>query len=199
IVMPKYVYTFGGKKAEGSAKDKNLLGGKGANLAEMARIGIPVPAGFTISTDVCTYYYANNKTYPKSLAKDVVKAIAFAEKIMGAKFGDAKNPLLFSVRSGSRVSMPGMMETILNIGLNDTTVKGLAKKSGNERFAYDSYRRFIQMYAGTAMHADKDAFEHALEEMKKKRGVELDTDLEADDLKELVKEFKAIVKKETGK
>jgi len=195
----KYVYVFGGGKAEGSAADKNLLGGKGANLAEMAKIGLPIPAGFTLSTEVCTYYYEHGRTYPKTLAGEVKKAIERSEKVMGAKFGDAKNPLLFSVRSGARASMPGMMETILNIGLNDKTVEALAAKSNNPRFAYDCYRRFIQMYSGTAMHADKAAFEHAIDQLKHDRKVSLDTELSVEDLKELVATFKAITLKETGK
>ena len=195
----KYVYVFGGEKTEGSSADKNLLGGKGANLAEMAKIGLPVPAGFTISTEVCTYYYANGRSYPKPLRKQVNDGIEYTEKVMGAKFGDVKNPLLLSVRSGARVSMPGMMETILNIGLNDETVEGLAKKANDARFAYDCYRRFIQMYAGTAMHANKEGFEHAIDELKKAKGVKNDTELTVDHLKELVKIFKEITVKETGR
>src|SRR5512143_369038 len=138
----KYVYLFGNKKADGDGSMKPLLGGKGANLAEMSRIGLPVPPGFTISTEVCTYYYENKKTYPKTLQKEVLAALKKVESAMGAKFGDVKNPLLMSVRSGARASMPGMMDTILNLGINDAVAEGLVKKTGNERFVYDSYRRF---------------------------------------------------------
>ena len=143
--MSKWVYTFGDGKAEGNATMRNLLGGKGANLAEMSSIGVPVPPGFTITTEACTYYYQNNKTYSAELKEQVMQGLRGVEAIMGKKFGDAENPLLFSVRSGARVSMPGMMDTILNLGLNDQTVEGLAKASNNPKFAYDSYRRFIQM------------------------------------------------------
>lgn len=193
--MSKWVYTFGNGAAEGDASMKNLLGGKGANLAEMNRVGLPVPPGFTVTTDVCTYYYANNNTYPADLKKQVQDGVAGVEKIMGKKFGDANNPLLFSVRSGARVSMPGMMNTVLNLGLNDDTVKALAKASGDERFAYDSYRRFIMMYSDVVLEADINEFEHALEHMKESKGYKVDTDLTADDLKELVNQFKAIGKK----
>ncbi|RMD50116.1 MAG: pyruvate, phosphate dikinase [Ignavibacteria bacterium] len=200
----KYVYFFGGKKADGKADMKNLLGGKGANLAEMVNIGLPVPAGFTITTDVCTYYYDHGKKYPRELKSQVLKALAKTEKIMGAKFGDKKNPLLVSVRSGARVSMPGMMDTILNLGLNDTTVQGLIEKTQNPRFAYDSYRRFVQMYGDVVLglkpvdKKDVDPFEEILEKKKHAAGVERDIDLSADDLKDLVKEFKALIKKRTG-
>jgi len=200
----KYVYFFGGKKAEGKAEMKNLLGGKGANLAEMVNIGMPVPAGFTITTEVCTYYYDNKKKYPKELKEDVLASLKKVEKYMGAKFGDPKNPLLVSVRSGARASMPGMMDTILNLGLNDETVIGLIEKTNNPRFAYDSYRRFVQMYGDVVLDlkpADKrseDPFEVILEKKKKKHGFKLDTELSADHLKELVEEFKAEIKKQTG-
>ncbi|MEN8192603.1 MAG: pyruvate, phosphate dikinase [Bacteroidota bacterium] len=200
----KYVYFFGGKKAEGRANMKNLLGGKGANLAEMVNIGIPVPAGFTITTEVCTYYYDNKKKYPKELKSTVEKALKKVESQMGAKFGDSKNPLLVSVRSGARASMPGMMDTILNLGLNDTTVEALSAKTGNPRFAYDSYRRFVQMYGDVVLGLqpvdkhDRDPFEIILEKKKKKRKIELDTELTTEDLKELVAEFKAEIKKKTG-
>ncbi len=200
----KYVYFFGGKKAEGRADMKNLLGGKGANLAEMVNIGLPVPAGFTITTEVCTYYYDHKKRYPKELKEQVLKALAKTEKIMGAKFGDKKNPLLVSVRSGARVSMPGMMDTILNLGLNDTTVQGLIEKTNNPRFAYDSYRRFVQMYGDVVLglkpvdKKDIDPFEEILEKKKEAAGVERDIDLSTDDLKDLVKEFKALIKERTG-
>ncbi|MBE6444736.1 MAG: pyruvate, phosphate dikinase [Alphaproteobacteria bacterium] len=190
--MSKWVYTFGDGKAEGDASMRNLLGGKGANLAEMNVVGMPVPPGFTVTTEVCTYYYDNNKTYPADLKDQVRAAVAEVEKIMGKKFADANNPLLFSVRSGARVSMPGMMDTVLNLGLNDETVQALAKASGSERFAYDSYRRFLQMFSDVVLGADIDLYEEALENMKKSKGYKSDTDLTADDLKELVKEYKEI-------
>ena len=190
--MSKWVYSFGDGKAEGDASMRNLLGGKGANLAEMNVVGMPVPPGFTVTTEVCTYYYANNKTYPADLKDQVREAVAGVEKIMGKKFADATNPLLFSVRSGARVSMPGMMDTVLNLGLNDETVQALAKASGSERFAYDSYRRFIQMFSDVVMGADIDLYEEALENMKKSKGYSSDTDLTAEDLKELVKQYKEI-------
>ncbi len=202
--MPKYVYYFGNGKAEGKSEMKNLLGGKGANLAEMTNIGLPVPAGFTISTEVCTYYYANKHSYPKSLQSDVKKQIAKVEKAMGAKIGDLKNPLLVSVRSGARASMPGMMDTILNLGLNDRVAEGLVKKTNNPRFVYDSYRRFVQMYGDVVLglkpvHKDEiDPFEAIIEEKKKAKGVHLDTELTADDLKELVTLFKTAIKEKTG-
>ncbi len=202
--MAKYVYFFGKGKAEGKAEMKNLLGGKGANLAEMTNIGLPVPAGFTISTEVCTYYYANKKSYPKSLQSEVKKAIAKIEKAMGAKVGDVKNPLLVSVRSGARASMPGMMDTILNLGLNDEVAEGLVKKTNNRRFVYDSYRRFVQMYGDVVLglkpvHKDEiDPFEVIIEAKKKSKGVHLDTELTADDLKELVSLFKNAIKEKTG-
>ncbi len=193
--MNKWVYTFGNGSAEGDAGMRNLLGGKGANLAEMNKVGLPVPPGFTVTTEVCTYYYANNKTYPADLKEQVKAAVAGVEKIMGKKFADANNPLLFSVRSGARVSMPGMMDTVLNLGLNDETVKALAKASGSERFAYDSYRRFLQMFSDVVLGADLDLYEEALENMKKSKGYKSDTDLTAEDLKELVKEYKEIGQK----
>jgi pyruvate,orthophosphate dikinase len=201
----KYVYYFGNGKAEGKAEMKNLLGGKGANLAEMTNIGLPVPPGFTITTEVCTWYYNNNRKYPKTLRKEVDAALAKVEKAMGAKFGDPANPLLVSVRSGARASMPGMMDTILNLGLNDRTVQGIIRKTGNARFAYDSYRRFVQMYGDVVLglkpqHKDEiDPFEAIIEETKKARGVKLDTELTADDLKDLVVRFKAAIKQRTGR
>lgn len=201
---PKHVYFFGGKKADGKADMKNLLGGKGANLAEMVNIGLPVPAGFTITTEVCTYYTSNNQKYPKELKAQVKKALAQVEKEMGAKFGDSKNPLLVSVRSGARASMPGMMDTILNLGLNDTTVEAMIKKTNNPRFAYDSYRRFVQMYGDVVLglqpedKKDIDPFEAIIEKKKKAKKIELDTEFTADDLKELVEEFKKEIKKKTG-
>ncbi|MEJ2196535.1 MAG: pyruvate, phosphate dikinase [Ignavibacteriaceae bacterium] len=200
----KYVYYFGGKKADGKAKMKGLLGGKGANLAEMVNIGLPVPAGFTISTEVCTYYYDHNNNYPKVLKEQILDALKKVEKRMGAKFGEVKNPLLLSVRSGARASMPGMMDTILNLGLNDDSVKGLIEKTNNPRFVYDSYRRFVQMYGDVVLglkpedkHAE-DPFEVLLDQKKKKHGFRQDTELTAEHLKELVKEFKAEIKNKTG-
>ena len=202
----KRVYTFGSGKAEGKADMKNLLGGKGANLAEMNLIGVPVPPGFTITTDVCSEYYELGKDkVVEILLSDVQKAIANVEELMNSKFGDVANPLLVSVRSGARASMPGMMDTILNLGLNDEVVEGLAKKTGNERFAWDSYRRFVQMYGDVVLgmkpvnKEDEDPFEEIIEEVKKEKGVELDNELTVDDLKELVAKFKAAVKKQTGK
>ena len=188
--MTKWVYKFGDGKAEGKASDKNLLGGKGANLAEMSSIGIPVPPGFTISTEVCTYYYANGKTFPADLAEQVKEGVAHCEAIVGKKFADPNDPLLFSVRSGARISMPGMMDTVLNLGLTDETVKGLAKASGDERFAYDSYRRFIQMYSDVVMGVKHENFEHVLTALKEKKGYKLDTDMTVEDLKELIAEYK---------
>lgn len=202
----KFIYFFGGGKAEGDANMKNLLGGKGANLAEMTNIGLPVPPGFTITTEVCTYFYDNQRTYPKGLfEKDIPEALAKMEKLLGKKFGDPKNPLLVSVRSGARASMPGMMDTILNLGLNDRTVEGLAKLSGNPRFAYDCYRRFVQMYGDVVMglkpqdKKDIDPFEAIIEQKKLERGVTQDVELNADDLKDLVAQFKRIIKERTGK
>ncbi len=202
--MKKYVYKFGGGKAEGKAGMKELLGGKGANLAEMANLGLPVPAGFTITTEVCTIYYENDRQYPDGLKEQVEEALRFVEEVMDAKFGDEHNPLLVSVRSGARVSMPGMMDTVLNLGLNDRTVQGLAEKTNNPRFAYDCYRRFVQMYGDVVLGMkpespdDIDPFEEILENKKKARGVTYDTELTADDLKELVTEFKAAIKERTG-
>ena len=196
----KYVYYFGDGKADGKSEMKGLLGGKGANLAEMTNIGLPVPPGFTISTEVCTYYYTNKKRYPKELSPQVVAALRKLEKSLGMKFGDPKNPLLISVRSGARASMPGMMDTILNLGLNDDTIQGLIHKTGNERFAWDSYRRFVQMYGDVVLglkpqHKDEiDPFEHIIEEVKKQKGIQLDTELDTGDLQELVKRFKKAIK-----
>lgn len=200
----KYVYFFGGKKADGKAEMKNLLGGKGANLAEMVNIGLPVPAGFTITTEVCTYYYANKRKYPSEIKEQVLSALKKIETEMGAVFGSKENPLLLSIRSGARASMPGMMDTILNLGLNDVTVEGLINKTGNPRFAYDSYRRFVQMYGDVVLGVrpegkhDHDPFEEILEAKKQKLGFTLDTQLEAVHLKELVAEFKAVIKKKKG-
>ena len=200
VMAKKYVYLFGGRgtKAEGNAKMKDVLGGKGANLAEMTNLGIPVPPGFTISTDMCRLYYETSGL-PKELRTQVKDAIKKVERIMGLGYGDVEAPLLFSVRSGARASMPGMMDTVLNLGINDETVKGLIKMSGNERFAYDCYRRFIQMYSDVVMGADSDAMEEELENMKHAKGVKLDTDLTAQDLKKLVAVLKEKVRELTGR
>jgi len=195
----KYVYFFGDGKAEGKGEMKNLLGGKGANLAEMTAIGLPVPAGFTITTEVCIEFYKNNRQYPAELAAQVEENLRKVETLMGKKFGDAANPLLVSVRSGARASMPGMMDTVLNLGLNDRTVQGVIEQSGDRRFAYDSYRRFIQMYSNVVLNLDGDVLEHILEQMKEQRGVKNDTELSADDLKEMVGLFKNKVKEELGR
>jgi len=196
----KYVYFFGSGKAEGEAGMKGLLGGKGANLAEMTNIGLPVPPGFTVSTEVCTYYYNNKKKYPKDLEKQVKVALQGIEKLVGGKFGDERNPLLVSVRSGARASMPGMMDTILNLGLNDSTIEGLIRKTGTERFAWDSYRRFVQMYGDVVLglkpqHKDEtDPFEEIIEQVKQERGIRLDTELTTGDLRELVRRFKQTIR-----
>jgi pyruvate,orthophosphate dikinase len=201
----KYVYFFGGGKADGRADMRDLLGGKGANLAEMTNIGLPVPAGFTLTTEVCTYYYANNRTYPPELKAQVDSALRQTEEIMGAKFGDPKSPLLVSCRSGARESMPGMMDTVLNIGLNESTLRGLIDKTGNERFAWDTYRRFVQMYGDVVLGLkpqekhEIDPFEKIMDELKHAKGVKLDTELTTADLQELVKRFKKAVKERTGK
>jgi len=195
----KYVYFFSAARTEGGAGDKKLLGGKGANLAEMTTLGIPVPPGFTISTEVCTYYYTHGKQYPAELQAQIDQGIAELETAIGKKFGDQKNPLLVSVRSGAPVSMPGMMDTILNLGLNDETVAGLIASTGNERFAYDSYRRFIQMYGNVVMGMKHHDFEHILDGVKKAKGVKEDLALGAEDLKNLIVQYKAQVKKVTGK
>jgi len=203
--MAKMVYLFGGNVTEGKAEMKNLLGGKGANLAEMCQIGIPVPAGFTITTEVCVEYYKNNRNYPAGLKEEVYEALKKVEDAMGARLGDKENPILLSVRSGSRASMPGMMDTILNLGLNEDTIKGIINKSGNERFAWDSYRRFIQMYGDVVMglkpqsKEEHDPFEVIMDELKKKKKVKMDLELSAEDLKELVKRYKDIIKKKLKK
>ncbi len=197
----KYVYLFGTSQSEGDKEMRNLLGGKGANLAEMAQLGLPVPAGFTITTEVCTYYYNHDQTYPSELKDQVERAIAEVEKTMDMRFGDAANPLLLSVRSGARVSMPGMMETVLNLGLNDEIVQGLIEQSGDPRFCYDVYRRFVQMYGDVVMglrpedEKETDPFEALLDAKKHARGVALDSELSAEDLRELVAEFKAEIAK----
>jgi pyruvate, orthophosphate dikinase len=194
----KYVYFFGGGQADGRADMKNLLGGKGANLAEMTSIGLPVPPGFTISTEVCTEFYTNNRIHPASLAAEVSDNLKKIEELMGKKFGDPDNPLLLSVRSGARASMPGMMDTVLNLGLNDITVKGIITQSGDERFAYDAYRRFVQMYADVVLGMNKDTLDRLLDQKKEERDVYFDTDLTAADWKELVVQYKAAIKTELG-
>ncbi|MBI5656391.1 MAG: pyruvate, phosphate dikinase [Geobacter sp.] len=194
----KYVYFFGNGQAEGRSEMKNLLGGKGANLAEMTSIGLPVLPGFTITTEVCTEFYKNERQYPAGLKEEVAANLKQVEALMGRTFGDAANPLLVSVRSGARASMPGMMDTILNLGLNDSTVQGIIAQSGDERFAYDAYRRFVQMYSDVVMGMEKDILEHLLEQKKEERGVHLDTDLTAADWKELVGAFKAKIRETLG-
>ena len=201
----RYVYYFGDGKADGEGKMKPLLGGKGANLAEMTRIGLPVPPGFTITTEVCSYYYENKKSYPPELNEQVSTALAKIEKSVGKRLGDRDNPLLLSVRSGARDSMPGMMDTILNLGMNDEVVEIVAEKSGNPRFAWDSYRRFLQMYGDVVMGVQKregedhEPFETVIEEVKNAAGAEKDTDLSVDDLKVMVEKFKRLIKERTGK
>lgn len=197
--MTKWVYGFGGEKTEGDASLRNLLGGKGANLAEMASLGLPVPPGFTITTEVCTAYYDNDKAYPKELKKQVEEALAAVEKSMGMEFGSSENPLLVSVRSGARVSMPGMMDTVLNLGLNDDTVRGLAAKSGDERFAWDSYRRFIQMYGDVVLGVDHHEFEDVIDGYMRHNGLKQDTQIDAKGWQEIVEEYKELVERDTGK
>ena len=200
----KYVYTFGDGKADGNTTQKALLGGKGANLAEMSRIGLPVPAGFTITTEVCTYYYANDRTYPPELKDQVLAAIAAAEACMGKKYGDPANPLLLSCRSGARESMPGMMDTVLNIGINEAVVQALIEQSGNEHFAWDSYRRLIQMYGDVVLGLkpesknDPDHFEDILDHAREKEGAEHEKDLSIEAIRQIVVDFKAVIKKHAG-
>ena len=196
--MTKWVYSFGDGKAEGEASMRNLLGGKGANLAEMSNLGLPVPPGFTITTEVCTYYYEHGETYPAELKDAVNAALDTVGKLTGRRFGDADKPLLVSVRSGARASMPGMMDTVLNLGLNDVTVEALAKDAEDERFAYDSYRRFITMYSNVVLGVEHHAFEEALEHYKEEKGLQLDTELKADDWKHLIGVYKKIVRDEHG-
>jgi pyruvate,orthophosphate dikinase len=196
---PKWVYTFGAGSSEGRADMKNLLGGKGANLAEMSNLGLPVPPGFTITTEVCTYFYAHEKTYPPELKAQVATAIASLEKAMGAGFGDTANPLLVSVRSGARASMPGMMDTVLNLGLNDATVQGLVRSSGDARFAFDSYRRFIQMYGNVVLDVDHHHFEEILDSHKRDHNFSFDTDLKAEDWQAVIEDYKKMVKRELGR
>ena len=191
----KYVYKF----AEGNKDMREILGGKGANLAEMARLGFPVPNGFTVSTEACTQYYEDGREINAEIQEQINEHIAWLEKENGKKFGDPVEPLLVSVRSGARASMPGMMDTILNLGLNDVSVEGFAKKTNNPRFAYDSYRRFIQMYSDVVMEVSKKEFEAKIDALKEKRGITLDVDLTVEDLKELVADFKATYKAALGK
>ncbi|HET9574606.1 MAG TPA: pyruvate, phosphate dikinase, partial [Methyloceanibacter sp.] len=195
---PRWVFTFGAGHADGSASDRNLLGGKGAYLAEMSRIGLPVPPGFTISAEVCSVYYELGRRLPDELKPMVSAALDAVGKIAGAKFGDVENPLLVSVRSGSRASMPGMMDTVLNLGLNDQTVDGLARRSGDRRFAYDTYRRFIQMYADVVLGIDHELFEEILENFKNLKGLEYDTELSAEDWVAIVGRYKTLVESELG-
>src|SRR5947209_4561694 len=195
----KWVFTFGDGRAEGKAEMRDLLGGKGANLAEMANLGLPVPPGFTIPTSVCTYFYAHDKSYPKELRTQVEKALDYVGRLTGKAFGDSKNPLLVSVRSGGRASMPGMMDTVLNLGLNDVTVEALAKMSGDRRFAYDSYRRFITMYSDVVLGFEHSHFEDILDTFKDSQGYTLDTDLTGEDWDDLVGGYKDAVARETGK
>src|SRR6195952_5890196 len=196
--MTQYVYRFGGGVSDGGKGDKNLLGGKGANLAEMASIGLPVPPGFTIGTPMCAVYYDEGAQFPDSLKAEVADGLAHIEGVTGKRFGDASDPLLVSVRSGARVSMPGMMDTVLNLGLNDATVEGLAATSGDERFAWDSYRRFIQMYSDVVLGVDHHLFEDALEIVKEDSGFYTDVEMGAEHWKALVEEYKAIVARELG-
>ncbi|MGA8077552.1 MAG: PEP/pyruvate-binding domain-containing protein, partial [Xanthobacteraceae bacterium] len=195
----KWVYAFGGGKAEARAAMRNLLGGKGAGLAEMAHLGLPVPPGFTITTEVCTYFYQHGKTYPKTLKAQVEAALLAVGRITGKKFGDAENPLLVSVRSGGRASMPGMMDTVLNLGLNDVTVNALAEKSGDRRFAQDSYRRFITMYSDVVLGIEHHHFEEILDDHKDRNGYSLDTELDASDWSEVIARYKERVEEETGR
>ena len=199
--VKKMLYFFGGGKADGKAEMKNLLGGKGANLAEMSNLGMPVPPGYTITTEVCTYFEENRRRYPAGLKENVAKATSRVGKIMEAGFGDAENPLLLSVRSGARASMPGMMETVLNIGLTSSTIPGMIRRTSNPRFVYDAYRRLIMMYADVVMEKTRDVevpegkgirhqLEHIMDKMKAAKGYKEDTDLTADDLKELCQRFK---------
>ncbi|GAB4178352.1 MAG: pyruvate, phosphate dikinase [Thalassobaculales bacterium] len=199
MTMTQWVYGFGEGRAEGNAGMRNLLGGKGANLAEMSSLGLPVPPGFTITTEVCTWFYAHGRSYPAELKGQVAAALAAVERIVGARFGDVGRPLLVSVRSGARASMPGMMDTVLNLGLNDATVEGLARQSGDPRFAYDSYRRFIQMYGNVVLEVEHHRFEDILEQAKADKGCDLDTDLSAEDWRDVIAAYKQAVEEETGR
>ncbi len=193
--MGKWVYSF----EEGNAGMRNLLGGKGANLAEMTNLGLPIPQGFTVTTEACTDYYASGRQISDEVREQIFAALSELEKKQGKKFGDTENPLLVSVRSGARASMPGMMDTILNLGLTDVAVEGFAKKTGNPRFAYDSYRRFIQMFSDVVMEIPKSYFERILDEIKEAKGAEFDTDLTAEDLKQVIVRFKTVYEEKMGK
>ena len=197
--MTKWVYTFGDGAAEGHAGDRNMLGGKGANLAEMCRLGLPVPPGFTVTTEFCNWHYANGRAYPPALKEQVSAALDHVARLTGRRLGDPSKLLLVSVRSGARASMPGMMDTVLNLGLNDVTVEALAADSGDARFAYDSYRRFIQMYSNVVLGLDHEVFEEILEDEKARRGHELDTALSADDWQAIIALYKAKVEEDLGK
>ena len=197
--MAKWVYSFGEGRSDGNAGLRDLLGGKGANLAEMSNLGLPVPPGFTITTEVCTHFYAHERRYPAELETQVRAAMAEIERIVGRRFGDAADPLLVSVRSGARASMPGMMDTVLNLGLNDRSVQGLARAAKNERFAWDSYRRFIQMYGNVVLDIDHHHFEELLDQLKDEKGASLDTELAAEDWRELVGRYKDMVAQELGR
>ncbi len=194
----KYVYFFGGGTAEGRAEMKTLLGGKGANLAEMTNVGLPVPPGFTITTEACDHYYRNNQNWPAGLAEEITAHITHLEEVTGKKFGDAQNPLLFSVRSGAAVSMPGMMDTVLNLGINDAVVQALIAKSGNARWAWDCYRRFIDMFGDVVMGVDHEHFEAAIHAVKEAAGVSNDNELTAEQLHDVVNRYKAIYRQHTG-
>src|SRR3954470_14880084 len=196
--MTHYVYRFGGGVSDGGRGDRNLLGGKGANLAEMASIGLPVPPGFTISTEFCAVYYDEGGQFPQGLRDEVATGIAHIESVTGKKFGDAADPLLVSVRSGARASMPGMMDTVLNLGLNDETVEAVARQSGDRRFAYDSYRRFITMYCDVVLGIEHSHFEELLDDLKDRKAYELDTDLDAQEWAELVRLYKERLAEEHG-
>jgi pyruvate,orthophosphate dikinase len=196
--MAKWVYGFGAGAAEGGAEMQALLGGKGANLAEMSRLGLPVPPGFTITTEACSYFYQHDKSYPEGLADEVKSALSRVETELGARLGDPAQPLLVSVRSGAPVSMPGMMDTVLNLGLNDRTVQGLAERTDDPRFAYDSYRRFIQMYGDVVLGVEHYLFEDRLDDLKRQNGCQLDTELAAADLLQLIEAYQGIVAEHTG-
>src|SRR5579859_415249 len=196
MVKTRWVYAFGGGRADGDASMKNLLGGKGANLAEMSSLGLPVPPGFTVTTEACVHFYANAKEYPPDLAQQVAAGLSVVEQQTGKSFGDAANPLLVSVRSGARASMPGMMDTVLNLGLNDETVEGLAKLAGDRRFAFDSYRRFIQMYSNVVLGLDHHMFEEILDDHKDSLGLSIDTELTAENWEAVVADYKAAVERQ---
>src|ERR1019366_5489337 len=195
----KFVYFFGGGKADGNRNMKDLLGGKGSGLAEMTNAGLPVPPGFTISTEVCNIYYKEKQKIPAAIDREIAEHVKSLEKVAGATLGSTENPLLVSVRSGAKFSMPGMMDTILNLGLNDDAVEGLKRRTKNGRFAFDSYRRFIQMFGNVVLEIPKDAFEHEFEAVKKARGAKLDTDLDEAALREVVERYKRVVKEKSGK